>query len=159
LLTTRHASDVSESDTTELCASIPASLKSPCSIAVGGNVDAAIGGPASGLQSADKLHFIGVFRPGGEPAMPDVVPLKTQGFEMPDINQVWYTYAAPKTPEDRLAKLESAFATALKTPAAVEAQRRAGFPVLTLLGREQLKAIRARSLEMADTYRAELQAG
>jgi tripartite-type tricarboxylate transporter receptor subunit TctC len=123
---------------------------------IGGNVDASIGGPASALQSSDQLQFICVFRPGGEPALPGVQSLKAQGYDVQDIDQTWYTYAAPKTPEDRLNRLEDAFAKALRTPEAVEAQKRAGFPVLTLLSRAELKKIRERSFKLASAYRAEL---
>lgn len=123
---------------------------------IGGNVDASIGGPASAAQSASQLQFIGVFRPGGEPALKEVPSLKAQGYDVPDVNQVWYTYAAPKTPEDRLVRLESAFRAALSTPECVEAQRRVGYVALTLLGRQQLKEIKERSYQMASTYRADL---
>lgn len=123
---------------------------------IGGNVDVSIGGPASALQSSDQLQFICVFRPGGEPALPGVQSLKAQGYDVPDIDQTWYTYAAPKTSEDRLNRLEDAFAKSLRTPEAVEAQKRAGFPVLTLLSRAQLKTIRERSFKLANDYRAQL---
>ena len=123
---------------------------------IGGNVDAAIGGPASGLQAADQLQFILVFRPGGEPALPNVPSLKAQGYDVPDIDQVWYTYAAPKTPAVRLDRLEAAFAGALRDPTTVAAEKRAGFPVLTLLSRKELRAIRDRSYQLANEYKAEL---
>jgi tripartite-type tricarboxylate transporter receptor subunit TctC len=123
---------------------------------IGGNIDASIGGPASGRQSADYLHFIVVFRPEREPVLPDVPTMKEQGFDVPYISQVWYTYAAPKTPADRLDKLEAAFAKALATPAAIEAQSRAGFTRLRQIGRAELRDIRQKSYELANAYKAEL---
>src|SRR5262249_49928134 len=80
-------------------------------------IDASIGGPASGRQSSDYLHFIVVFRPEREPVLPDVLTMKEQGFDVPYISQVWYTYAAPKTPADRLDQLQAALPQALATPA------------------------------------------
>lgn len=126
---------------------------------IGGNVDAAIGGPASGLLAADQLQFILVFRPGGEPAMPGVPPLKAQGYDVPDVDQVWYTYAAPKTPEPRLARLEAVFAKALRRPDVVAAEGKAGYPVLTLLSRADLRAIRERSYKLVDAYKSDLLSG
>lgn len=126
---------------------------------IGGNVDAAIGGPASGLLAADQLQFILVFRPGGEPAMPNVVPLKAQGYDVPDVDQVWYTYAAPKVPESRLARLEAVFAAVLHRPDVVEAERKAGYPALTLLSRADLRAIRERSYNLVDEYKSDLLSG
>jgi tripartite-type tricarboxylate transporter receptor subunit TctC len=123
---------------------------------IGGNIDASIGGPASGRQSSDYLHFIGVFRPEREAILPDVPTLKEQGHDVPYISQVWYTYAAPKTPEDRLARLEAAFAKALSTPQAIEAQRRAGFIRLQYISRRELRDIKQRSYELAEAYKAEL---
>jgi tripartite-type tricarboxylate transporter receptor subunit TctC len=123
---------------------------------IGGNIDASIGGPASGRQSADYLHFIVVFRPEREPVLPDVPTMKEQGFDVPYISQVWYTYAAPKTPADRLDKLEAAFAQALSTPAAIEAQSRAGFTRLRQIRRAELREIRQKSYELANAYKAEL---
>ena len=123
---------------------------------IGGNIDASIGGPASGKQSSEQLHFIAVFRPEGEPVLADTPTMKAQGFDVPYILQVWYTYTSPKVPEDRLAILEAAFAKSIADPATVEAQKRAGFPALQMLSRKELRAIKERSLELANTYKAEL---
>jgi tripartite-type tricarboxylate transporter receptor subunit TctC len=124
---------------------------------IGGNVDAAIGGPASGVQAADQLQFLCVFRAEGEPALPDVPTLKAQGFDVQQVDQVWYTYAPPKTPEDRLAKLESIFAAAMHMPACAEAQGHAGFTQLTFLSRSDLRAVRERSYKLAMEFRDDLQ--
>src|SRR5262249_28122913 len=121
---------------------------------IGGNIDASIGGPASGRQSSDYFHFIGVFRPGPEAVPPDVPPMKEQAFDMPYISQVWYTYAAPKTPPDRLDKLEAAFTKALSTPVAIEAQSRAGFTRLRQISRKELKEIKQKSYDLANAYKA-----
>jgi tripartite-type tricarboxylate transporter receptor subunit TctC len=125
---------------------------------IGGNVDAAIGGPASGAQAADQLQFLCVFRSEGEPALPAVPTLKSQGFDVRAVPQVWYTYAPPKTPEDRLAKLESIFAAAMHMPACAEAQAHIGFTHLTLLSRSELRGIRERSSALATEFRDQLQA-
>jgi tripartite-type tricarboxylate transporter receptor subunit TctC len=123
---------------------------------IGGNIDASIGGPASGRQTSDYLHFIGVFRPEREPILPEVPTLKEQGYDVPAISQVWYTYAAPSTPEARLIRLEAAFAKALSTPQAIEAQRRAGFIRLQQISRRELREIKQRSYELAEEHKAEL---
>jgi tripartite-type tricarboxylate transporter receptor subunit TctC len=105
------------------------------------------------------LHLVGVFRPGGEPAATDVPTMKSAGFDVQDVNQVWYVTAPPKTPDDRIAKLKSVFSQAYDEPEFAAAQKRAGFEVLEKLTAEQLKKLNATAITLATKYKGPLQDG
>lgn len=104
---------------------------------MGGHVDVALAGPASGSRNRDNLHFIGLTRP--EPALPDVPTLAQQGFpQVESVNQLWYALTSPGVPEARVARLEEAFAKAFESPELRERMQRAGEAVV-LLTRAQLR--------------------
>ncbi len=124
--------------------------------AIGGNVDVAIGGPGSGSRARDRLHIFGVFRDKGEPALPDVPTLKSIGFNVPEMNQTWYTMTSPKVPADRLARLTDAFAKGYNDPGFADAQRKAGFAALEPLMPDVLRKLEADALARAIKYKDEL---
>ena len=76
---------------------------------LGGHIDAAISGPASGSRMGDSLHFLGVTGERREPALPDVPTLKEQGFNVTPIDQLWYAMTTPKVPDDRIVSVSAAF--------------------------------------------------
>jgi tripartite-type tricarboxylate transporter receptor subunit TctC len=109
---------------------------------LGGHVDAAISGPASGSRMADSLHFLCVTGERREPALPDVPTLKEQGFNVTPVDQLWYAMATPKTPADRIQRLSAAFEKAFQDQALHEQMKKAGESV-RLLTRPQIEEILA----------------
>jgi len=92
---------------------------------LGGHVDVACSGPASGSRNRDSLHFIALTRP--EPALPDVPTFEQQGFAgVESADQLWYALTTPGTPAARVARLEEAFARAFENQELLERMRRAG---------------------------------
>jgi tripartite-type tricarboxylate transporter receptor subunit TctC len=124
--------------------------------AIGGNVDVAIGGPGSGSRARDRLHIFGVFRDKGEPALADVPTLKASGFNVPEMNQTWYTMTSPKVPADRLARLTDAFVKGYNDPEFKAAQEKAGFAAIEPLMPDVLRKIEADALALANKYKDEL---
>ena len=104
---------------------------------MGGHVGVACAGPASGSRNRENLHFIGLTRP--EPALPDVPTLAQQGFpQVESVDQLWYALTTPGSPENRVARLEEAFAKAFESSELRERMERAG-EAAVLLTRAQLR--------------------
>jgi tripartite-type tricarboxylate transporter receptor subunit TctC len=93
---------------------------------LGGHIDAAMSGPASGSRMAAQLHFLGVTGERREPALPDVPTLKEQGFNVTPIDQLWYAMTTPKVPKDRTQFLTEAFEQAFKDQALHAQMKKAG---------------------------------
>ncbi len=123
--------------------------------AIGGNVDIAIGGPGSAARARDSLHIVGVIR-DKEPALPDVSSFKTQGFNVPEINQTWYVSTAPKVPADRMARLTDAFSKAYDDPEFVAAQKKIGFVTLEKLLPADILKINQAAFALAEKYKDQL---
>jgi len=113
---------------------------------LGGHVDAAISGPASGSRMKDSLHFLCVTGEHREPALPDVPTLKEQGFNVTPVDQLWYAMATPKVPKDRIQALSTAFETAFKDQALHAQMKKAGEAV-RLLTRPEIEKILAQQNE------------
>ena len=113
---------------------------------MGGHVDVACSGPASGVRNKDNLHFLGLTRP--EPALPDVPTLAQQGFpQIESADQMWYAMTTPGTPANRVARLEEAFTKAFQDPGLLERMRRAGESI-TPLSSAQVREVVAGHLRM-----------
>jgi tripartite-type tricarboxylate transporter receptor subunit TctC len=125
--------------------------------AMGGNVDLAIGSISSGARVRDRLHIVGVFRGVGEAAAPDVPTMKSAGFDVIEVNQVWYVTAPPKTPADRISKLKDIFSAAYDDAEFAPMQKRAGFEVLEKVSAEQIRAANATAYTLAEKYKDQLQ--
>ena len=110
---------------------------------MGGHVDAAISGPASGSRMADSLHFLCVTGDHREPALPDVPTLKEQGYNVTPVDQLWYAMATPKVPNDRIQVLINAFETAFKDQALTAQMNKAGESI-RLLTRPQIEDVLAK---------------
>jgi tripartite-type tricarboxylate transporter receptor subunit TctC len=95
---------------------------------LGGHVDVAIGGSSS-ARSADKLHFLGVFRDGRDPALPATPTLAEMGHKVANVNEVIYISTTAGVPADRLQRLTQVFSVAIQNPAQIEKQKGLGvFP-------------------------------
>jgi tripartite-type tricarboxylate transporter receptor subunit TctC len=110
---------------------------------MGGHVDAAISGPASGSRMAESLNFLCVTGDHREPSLPDVPTLKEQGFNVTPVDQLWYAMASPKVPDDRIQILTNAFETAFKDDAVNTQMKKAGESI-RLLTRPQIEGILAK---------------
>lgn len=98
---------------------------------LGGHVDVACSGPASGSRQRDNLHFLAVTRP--EPALPDVTSLAQQGFpQVESADQMWYAMTTPGTSATRVARLEEAFTKAFEDPGLLDRMKRAGESITSL---------------------------
>ena len=104
----------------------------------GGHIDVACSGPGSGSRNKDKLHFLTVFNDKGELALPGVPTLKSQGYEVPSMNQTWYTMTSPKVPADRVKRLADAFEKAFADDKLMAAQKKAGIKAVTRLPRNEM---------------------
>jgi tripartite-type tricarboxylate transporter receptor subunit TctC len=93
---------------------------------LGGHIDVAMSGPASGSRMKESLHFLGVTGERREPALPDVPTLKEQGFNVTPIDQLWYAMVTPKVPDDRIKILSTAFEKAFQDQALLEQMKKAG---------------------------------
>ena len=91
----------------------------------GGHIETAIGGSSSN-RWVDVVNFLGVFRDGRDPALPEVPTVAELGYDVTPINEVIYANAAPGVPADRIAKLADAFATAFKNPEHIKQQQSLG---------------------------------
>ena len=119
---------------------------------MGGHVDVAISGPASGSRMRDSLHFLGVTGREREKALPDVPTLKEQGFAVTPIDQIWYAMVTPKVPEDRIAILSNAFAKAFEDKMLWEQMQKLG-EHLTLLTRAQVEQMVKQQAELIERYK------
>jgi tripartite-type tricarboxylate transporter receptor subunit TctC len=119
---------------------------------MGGHVDAAISGPASGSRMRDSLHFLGVTGLEREKALPDVPTLKEQGFAVTSIDQIWYAMVTPKVPDDRIATLSNAFAKAFEDKMLWEQMQKLG-EHLTLLTRGQVEQMVKQQAEVIERYK------
>jgi tripartite-type tricarboxylate transporter receptor subunit TctC len=119
---------------------------------MGGHVDAAISGPASGSRMRDNLHFLGVTGAEREKALPDVPTLTELGFRVTPIDQIWYAMATPKVPEDRIVVLANAFAKAFEDKMLWEQMQRAG-EYLKLLTRPQIEERVTKQAEVIERYK------
>jgi tripartite-type tricarboxylate transporter receptor subunit TctC len=104
---------------------------------LGGHIDVAISGPASGSRMSDSLHFLGVTGERREPALPNVPTLKEQGFNVTPIDQLWYAMTTPKVPSDRIKAVSDAFERAFQDKAMLEQMEKAGESI-RLLNRAQI---------------------
>ena len=116
---------------------------------VGGPLDAAMSGPASGSRMRENLHFLGVTGERREPALPDVPTLKEQGFNVTPIDQLWYAMTTPKVPDDRIKILSSAFEKAFRDQALLEQMKKAGEAIrpLTRAQIQELVVNQAKAIE------------
>ena len=119
---------------------------------LGGHVDVAISGPASGSRMSDSLHFLGVTGEEREPALPDVPTLKEQGFNVTPIDQLWYALTTPKVPNDRIALLSAAFEKAFQDKALLEQMKKAGESI-RLLTRPQIETMVAKQADVIEKYK------
>lgn len=98
---------------------------------MGGHIDVACSGPASGARNRENLHFIGLTR--AEPALPDVPTLADQGFgQVESADQMWYAMTTPGVAAARVARLEEAFTKAFQDPGLLERMERAGESITSL---------------------------
>jgi tripartite-type tricarboxylate transporter receptor subunit TctC len=119
---------------------------------LGGHVDAAIGGPASGSRMRESLHFLAVTGAEREKALPEVPTLKEQGFDVTPIEQIWYAMTTPKVAEDRVAVLSTAFAKAFEDKMLWEQMQKAGEQI-RLLTRPQIEAMVRQQSDVIDRYK------
>src|SRR6266511_1857990 len=119
---------------------------------LGGHVDAAISGPASGSRMRDSLHFLGVTGREREKALPDVPTLKEQGFAVTPIDQFWYAMVTPKVPEDRIAILSNAFAKAFEDKMLWEQMQKLGEHLKLLTG-AQVEQMVKQQAEVIERYK------
>ncbi|MBI4184980.1 MAG: tripartite tricarboxylate transporter substrate binding protein [Proteobacteria bacterium] len=121
----------------------------------GGHVDLAIGGSSS-VRYSDTVNFVGVFRNGRDPALPDVPTMAELGHAIPPINEVIYANAGPKVPADRLQKLAAAFDKAVRNPEHIEKQKKLGvFP--TPMTAAELKKMVGDMYTLVNEHRSELE--
>jgi tripartite-type tricarboxylate transporter receptor subunit TctC len=115
---------------------------------IGGHIDVACSGPASGSRNRDNLHFLGVTRP--EPALPDVPSLAQQGFpQIESADQMWYAMTTPGSSATRVARLEEAFAKAFENQALLDQMKRAGESI-TPLPAARVREIVAQHLRLVE---------
>ena len=106
---------------------------------LGGHIDVACSGPASGSRQRDSLHFLAVTRP--EPALPDVTSLAQQGFpQVESADQMWYAMTTPGVNATRVARLEEAFTKAFQNAELLDRMQRAGESI-TALSSTQVREI------------------
>lgn len=108
---------------------VPFAGGAPAYVALaGGHVDMAIGGSSSASR-ADKVNFIGVFRDGRDPALPNVPTVAELGHKIAPVNEVIYISTGPGVPADRIQRLQQAVAKVIDNPEHVEKQKKVGvFP-------------------------------
>src|SRR4051794_22726120 len=119
---------------------------------LGGHMDAAMSGPASGSRMSDSLHFLGVTGEQREPALPDVPTLKEQGFNVTPIDQLWYTLTTPKVADDRIHIVSAAFEKAFQDKALLEQMQKAGESI-RLLTRPQIEELVAKQADVIEKYK------
>ena len=119
---------------------------------MGGHIDAAISGPASGSRMSDSLHFLAVTGERREPALPNVPTLKELGFNATPIDQLWYAMLTPKVPNDRVQILSAAFEKAFQDKAMLDQMEKAG-EAIRLLNRAQIDEIVAKQAEAIEKFK------
>jgi tripartite-type tricarboxylate transporter receptor subunit TctC len=119
---------------------------------LGGHVDAAMSGPASGSRMRDSLHFLAVTGEHREPALPDVPTLKEQGFNVTPIDQLWYAMTTPKVPNDRVQVLSAAFEKAFQNKKLLEQMEKAGESI-RLLTRAQIDELVAKQSDAIEKFK------
>jgi tripartite-type tricarboxylate transporter receptor subunit TctC len=119
---------------------------------LGGHIDAAMSGPASGSRMSDSLHFLAVTGERREPALPEVPTLKELGYTVTPIDQLWYALTSPKVPDDRIAIISAAFEKAFQDKALTEQMQKAGEHIV-LLKRPEIEAMVAKQAEVIDKYK------
>jgi tripartite-type tricarboxylate transporter receptor subunit TctC len=125
---------------------------------IGGNIDIACTGPGSASRTADQLQFLCIMR-DHEPALPDVLSAKAQGYDIESIDQVWSAHTAPKTPAARLDKLESIFKAAAADPEFAKAQAKVGLLTVEPKSRAEMRKILDAGYKLAVEHEKELTAG
>ncbi|MBX9776811.1 MAG: tripartite tricarboxylate transporter substrate binding protein [Xanthobacteraceae bacterium] len=119
---------------------------------LGGHIDAAMSGPASGSRMSAQLHFLGVTGERREPALPDVPTLKEQGFNVTPIDQLWYAMATPKVSNDRIQILSAAFEKAFQDNAMQVQMQKAG-EAIRLLNRAQIEELVVKQSEAIEKFK------
>jgi tripartite-type tricarboxylate transporter receptor subunit TctC len=115
---------------------------------LGGHIDVACSGPASGSRQRDSLHFLGVTR--AEPALPDVPTLASQGFpQIESADQMWYAMTTPGSSATRVARLEEAFTKAFENADLLDRMKRAGESI-TPLPSARVREIVAQHLRLVE---------
>jgi len=123
----------------------------------GGHVDVAMVGPGGGQRNSDNLHFLAVFREGGEPiTLPNVPTAKALGYDVPSIDQVWYATTTPAVPKDRVEFLRQAFDKALSEENLVTMRKQSGHPGMTRLPPDKLAALLEASNRLVLQYKDDL---
>lgn len=119
---------------------------------LGGHIDVAISGPASGSRMRDSLHFLAVTGVRREKALPEVPTLKELGFDVTPIDQIWYAMTTPKVPDDRIKMLSTAFEKAFEDKALAEQMEKAG-EVIVLLKRPDIERMVAKQAEVIEKFK------
>lgn len=119
---------------------------------LGGHVDAAISGPASGSRMSESLHFLAVTGERREPALPNVPTLKEQGFNVTPIDQLWYAMATPKVPQDRVQILTAAFEKAFQDKTMLAQMQKAG-EAIRLLNPAQIQELVVKQAEAIEKFK------
>jgi putative tricarboxylic transport membrane protein len=119
---------------------------------LGGHIDVAMSGPASGSRMKESLHFLGVTGERREPALPDVPTLKEQGFNVTPIDQLWYAMVTPKVPDDRIKILSTAFEKAFQDQALLEQMKKAG-EAIRPLNRAQIHELVVKQAEAIEKFK------
>jgi len=119
---------------------------------LGGHIDAAMSGPASGSRMSESLHFLAVTGERREPALPNVPTLKEQGFNVTPIDQLWYAMATPKVPNDRIQILSAAFEKAFQDKAMLAQMEKAG-EAIRLLNPAQIQEVIVKQAEAVEKFK------
>ena len=82
---------------------------------IGGNIDIACTGPGSASRVGRQPPIPLPSSATTNPRSPTCTSAKSQGYDVPSVDQIWYAMTAPKVPEERLVRLESLFADHLQT--------------------------------------------
>ena len=108
---------------------------------------------SSSVQWADNLKFLTVFRDTRDPGFPDVPTIKQQGHDIPPINEVIYVNASPGVPQDRFARLVSAFTKAFENPELIAQQKKINV-IVTPMTSAQLRSVVQKAFDLANEYKA-----
>ena len=119
---------------------------------LGGHIDAAMSGPASGSRMSESLHFLAVTGERREPALPNVPTLREQGFNVTPIDQLWYAMATPKVPNDRIQILSAAFEKAFQDKAMHAQMEKAG-EAIRLLNPAQIQELVVKQAEAVEKFK------
>jgi tripartite-type tricarboxylate transporter receptor subunit TctC len=119
---------------------------------LGGHIDAAMSGPASGSRMSESLHFLAVTGERREPALPNVPTLREQGFNVTPIDQLWYAMTTPKVPNDRAQFLSAAFEKAFQDKAMHAQMEKAGEAV-RMLNPAQIQELVVKQAEAVEKFK------